>query len=39
MQALIDPFSRRLFSGTGLIPAHEGRGPVVLMYLNIKGEK
>jgi len=35
MPALIDPFSRRLFSGAGLIPAHEGRGPVVLMYHSI----
>jgi peptidoglycan/xylan/chitin deacetylase (PgdA/CDA1 family) len=35
MPAWIDPFSRRLFSGAGLITANEGRGPVVLMYHSI----
>lgn len=32
----IDPFSRRLLKGAGLIPASEGRGPVILMYHSIE---
>ena len=40
MPAWIDPFSNRLLSGAGLIPADEGRGPVVLMYHSIsRGRK
>lgn len=31
----IDPLSRRFLNGAGLIPAHRGRGPVVLMYHSI----
>jgi peptidoglycan/xylan/chitin deacetylase (PgdA/CDA1 family) len=32
---MIDPLSRRLLKGAGLIPASKGRGPVVLMYHSI----
>ena len=32
----IDPFSRKLLKGAGLIPVSEGRGPVVLMYHSIE---
>lgn len=32
----IDPFSRRLFKGAGLIPVSERRGPVILMYHSIE---
>jgi peptidoglycan/xylan/chitin deacetylase (PgdA/CDA1 family) len=35
----IDPFSRRLLKGAGLIPVSEGRGPVVLMYHSIEPEE
>lgn len=35
MPAWIDPFSGRLLSGAGLVPASHGRGPVVLMYHSI----
>jgi peptidoglycan/xylan/chitin deacetylase (PgdA/CDA1 family) len=35
----IDPLSARLLSGAGLIPAREGRGPVVLMYHSISSPK
>lgn len=31
----IDPLSRRFLNGAGLIPARQGRGPVVLMYHSI----
>jgi peptidoglycan/xylan/chitin deacetylase (PgdA/CDA1 family) len=37
---MIDPLSRRLLKGSGLIPASQGRGPVVLMYHSISpGDK
>jgi len=29
---LMDPFSKRLLRGAGLVPSSQGRGPVVLMY-------
>ena len=32
---MIDPLSRRLLKGAGLVPAGQGRGPVVLMYHSI----
>lgn len=31
----IDPLSKRLFNGAGLVPSSKGRGPVVLMYHSI----
>jgi len=37
---MIDPLSRRLLKGAGLVPASQGRGPVVLMYHSIsRGNK
>ncbi|MBI4698012.1 MAG: polysaccharide deacetylase family protein [Nitrospirae bacterium] len=40
MPPWIDPFLNRLLSGAGLVPACEGRGPVVLMYHSItRGRK
>ncbi len=35
---MIDPLSGRLLRGAGLVPASEGRGPVVLMYHSITAE-
>jgi peptidoglycan/xylan/chitin deacetylase (PgdA/CDA1 family) len=35
----IDPLSRRLLSGAGLVPASQGRGPVVLMYHSVSAGK
>ncbi|MBW1793714.1 MAG: polysaccharide deacetylase family protein [Deltaproteobacteria bacterium] len=34
----IDPLSRRLLKGAGLVPASKGRGPVILMYHSIESE-
>lgn len=34
----IDPLSRRLFRGAGMIPDSEGRGPIVLMYHSIEAD-
>lgn len=36
---MIDPLSGRLLRGAGLVPASQGRGPVVLMYHSISAEK
>ena len=37
---MIDPLSQRMLKGAGLIPASQGRGPVVLMYHSItQGDK
>jgi len=34
---MIDPLSKRLLKGAGLVPTDKGRGPVVLMYHSISG--
>jgi peptidoglycan/xylan/chitin deacetylase (PgdA/CDA1 family) len=39
MHSWIDPFSSRLLSGAGKIPASQGRGPLVLMYHSISAKK
>lgn len=35
----IDPLSKRLFKGAGLITAQQGRGPIVLMYHSVQGDE